>query len=209
MADNARLFLKLDGPTGQIRGESRVASLRDWIEIDDWDWKLDPSSNRDEREAVRPSVLSFSKQMDRASTGMLQAMQKGDLLSASIRMDDASLRLFDLGVALEKVRVLSYEMRTESSDKRLSVEERWSIDYDAVVFRYRPDADAGTMEVRLQRPPGSPTAVPDDKARMFKEMTGDLSMQELTPVWDRIKELRAGRATDRSAAGKDDDDGPR
>lgn len=160
MAEKARLYLMLTGASGPIKGESKVLGMRDWIEIDAWDWEIDPDGDRDDRQAIRPSVLSFSKQMDRASTGMLSAMTKGDLLTATIRLDDASLQMFDLKLELQKVRVVSYEMRSEVADKHMSIEEQWAFDYDSMSFDYRPDGKSGAMQVRLVRPPGSSTRHP-------------------------------------------------
>ncbi|QHJ00985.1 hypothetical protein GT347_25140 [Xylophilus rhododendri] len=191
MAENARLFLMLTAPSGAIKGESLVAGKRDWIEIDDWNWKLDPSSNKDDPEAIRPSVLSFTKTMDRSTTAMLSAMRNGTELSASIQMEDASLRLFDLRVRLDKVRILSYEMSTQISEKRLAVDETWTFDYDTLLLEYQPDLKSGAMQVRLTRPPGSSTERPDDTERKFKELSQDMSVQDLARVWAQMTQVRA------------------
>ncbi len=191
MAESARLFLKLTGPAGQIKGESVVADKRDWIEIDDWSWDLETSGNKDDTQAVRPTVLSFGKTMDRATTSMLGAMQNGTLLSASIELDDASGDMFDLNLHFKDVRLLSYDLRTEVADKRVGVSEKWSMDYSSVRFEYKPDSRSGAMNVELVRPPGSSTNVPDDKEGKFRELSADMSVQDLQDVWKKMDEVRS------------------
>ena len=160
MARRARIYLMLQGPSGDIRGESEVVPMQGWIELDDWRWQLDAGSRHADRQAVQPSVLSIAKRMDRASTAMLQAMRRADVLTASLCMQDASLQDFDLTIKLDKVRITQYEMHTESDGLRMRVEERWTLDYDTVLFSYRPDHRTGTMQVALIRPPGSSTQAP-------------------------------------------------
>jgi type VI protein secretion system component Hcp len=194
MAENARLFLLLTAPSGAIRGESRVADKRDWIDIDDWSWKLDPSANKDDPEAIRPSVLSFTKTMDRATTAMLTAMAKGTVMTAAIQLDDASRSMFDLSLRFDKVRLVDYEVSTEIGDKSQSVQETWTFDYASVLFEYRADTRSGAMQVRLNRPPGSSTRAPDDREQMFRELSQDMSVQDLNLVWNRMKEVRENSA---------------
>jgi type VI protein secretion system component Hcp len=191
MADNARLFMLLSDPSGPIKGESRVVGREDWIELNDWNWELEPARNKDDAKAVRPSVLSFTKIMDRATTAMLTAMRKGTVLSASIRMEeDASLDMFDLNVQLDKVRVLSYDVSTQPGDTRLEVVETWTFDYDSLSLQYKPDAKSGTMAVQLTRPAGSSTESSHGKARKFEELSEDMSVQDLALIWQRMEEVR-------------------
>jgi len=175
MARQARIFMLLQGPSGDIRGESEVVPMQGWIELEDWRWQLDAGSRHADREAVQPSVLSISKRMDRATTAMLQAMRRADVLRASLCMQDASLQDFDLTLKLDKVRITHYEMHTESGALGMRIEERWTLDYDSVLFSYRPDHKAGVMQVALVRPPGSstlppPAHDPPEKTRAAQEL---------------------------------------
>jgi hypothetical protein len=97
------------------------------------------------------------------------------------------------------VRILSYEVGTQISEKSQAVEETWTFDYASVLFEYRADARSGAMQVRLNRPPGSSTQAPDDRQRQFKELSEDMSVQDLNLIWARMKEVRESSADVRKA----------
>ncbi len=53
MARQARIFMLLQGPSGDLRGESEVVPMQGWIELEDWRWQLDAGSRHADREAVQ------------------------------------------------------------------------------------------------------------------------------------------------------------
>jgi len=204
MAEQARLYMQLSRSTGPIPGDSVVTGMKGWIEIDDWSWSLQRKTNADSTEAIEPTKLSFTKRMDRASTSMLLAMHGGDLLTATIKMDDASLVMLNLVIKLHKVRIIGYKVKTQASDKRTEIEEDWDFDYESILFDYRPDLKSGTMSVEIDRPPGSSTTSPNEKLNKFLELSKGMKVEDLEPIWKQIV-AKAKEDADKPEDAKDKD----
>ena len=129
MSAVANLLMKIGVKGGStIKGESTIANFEDWIELDEWNWTLGfqtPSEGKrsgERSEESVPSVLSFGKLMDRASTGMLNAMDKGDELTVTLEMADVSDEPFRLKITLERARLNEYDANFKTDDKGVSLE---------------------------------------------------------------------------------------
>ena len=158
MSAVANLLMKIGVKGGStIKGESTIVNFEDWIEVDDWNWTLgfqtssEGKASGQRREESVPSVLSFGKLMDRASTGMLNAMKQGDELTVTLEMADESDEPFRLKITLESARLNEYDANFKSDDKSVSIEESWGLDYRTIKFEYFIANEPGPQVV-LERP---------------------------------------------------------
>lgn len=186
MSESSLMFMKLSGAKlGRIEGQAEVAEHKNWIELDDWNWSLEP---RSEDDSIEPSIFSFSKLMDSASPTMLKAMETGDELSATIVVEDSSMSMFELTIHLQKARVTKYDLTAKTDEKTSSIDETWDFDYETIIFEYRADARSAPSVVRLRRPPGAST---ESSSKIEKEMseffTRGLDMASLDEMWERVK----------------------
>jgi type VI protein secretion system component Hcp len=159
MSAVANLLMRIVVKGGStIQGESTIVNFEDWIEVDDWNWALgfqtgsEGKASGERTEESVPSVLSFGKLMDRASTGMLNAMSKGDELTVTLEMADVSDEPFRLKVTLESARLNDYDANFKTDDKGVSIEESWGLDYRTIEFEYFIANEPGP-QVKLERPP--------------------------------------------------------
>lgn len=195
MSAVASVHMKIEGPKGEIRGESRVKDFAGWIELDDWRWAIgfqappdakgSGTSHRNE-EAV-PSVLSFSKLMDCATTGMLSAMTRGEVLTVTVSVVEASEEPFRLDILLEHARLTAYDADFKSEEKLATIEESWSLDYRKINFAYAIGSKAGPEAV-LKRPRWATTDKP--KGALEDEvgkLTDNITPDELEALWKKIK----------------------
>jgi type VI secretion system Hcp family effector len=196
MSAVANLHMKIVGANaGEIQGESRINKFAGWIEIDDWTWETayqkPPGGTEHEKEPV-PSVLSFSKLMDRASTIMLKAMITGDLLRVTISMDEqVTDDPFGLTIVLEDARLIEYDADFKTGDKQLSVEEKWSLDYREIRFTYKVGGKAAP-DARLQRPSWASNDKADGaggvKASVLKLTDSITIKMELDDIWTTLEQ---------------------
>lgn len=187
MSEHARLFMKLTGEDGRlIAGDASAMGMKGWIELEDWNWSMRRKSGQTDANAVEPTKLTFSKSMDKATHRMLRAMSTGEALTAMVKLDDASLHLFNLTLHLSKVRILDYKFSTQASDKSMSISEDWGFDYESILFEYRQDIQKGAVEVEILRPPGSSTDSPDETKRKFVELFTDLKVEPLESLWQEV-----------------------
>ena len=192
MAENSRIFLQLTSPSsGKIKGECSVDEYEDWIELDSWNWSLGRAKNEDA--TPEPSLLSFSKLMDRSTTAMLKAMLSGEQLRAKLAVDDGSVDvLFELTVMLEHVTVREYTFNTQVGEKGATVDEEWVLDYRWITFEYQADAKSGVKSVKLHRPLDASTDIVSDNKRSELKKVGmellaqGISQTDLKTLWEEM-----------------------
>jgi type VI protein secretion system component Hcp len=205
MAESSLLFMKISGPKGPIHGDCKVRmqdkDYRQWIDVDDWRWTLKNNDKAKEtREArasagatpsqvVEPSIFSFSKLTDSATTEMLAAMQRGDRLKVTLVVEDASLELFDLSIKLEDARFTSYQVSARAGEKQMAIEEEWNLDYKWIIFEYQADKQSGMSDVRLYRRPGLSTDAPEKKESQLIELAlhSGFDRKTLQEIWAKIE----------------------
>ncbi len=193
MAETSLLFMKLSGAkTGLIEGQAELAEHKNWIELDNWTWGLEPKADDD---SIEPAIFCFSKLMDAASPTMLKAMGSGDELSATIVIEDGSLSMFELTIHLQKARITKYDLVSKVEDKRGSITEEWEFDYETIVLEYRPDARSAPSIVRMRRPPGAATESSQKKTKEIIELARGLDMETLDDIWLKIKAQQASGET--------------
>lgn len=192
MAEHAKLFMKVETNTGTlIEGESTVAGFQKQIELEDWSWSLKRERSEGKLskpgEARKPAIeglgsivpepLRLSKQTDKSTTALLNALTSGQLLRVWITLTEAAQTqsnlsvAFDLVVSLTNVRVLSYSLDGETDDDSGEAKESWVLNYETIRFRYKAPDKAGQMTVELTRKPGDSTDVAERK--------GDLSDDDI------------------------------
>lgn len=209
MAEHARLFMSLTSATsGEIKGESLDREMRDWIELEDWNWSIKAAKN--DSDLAEPSVLSITKRLDRATPAMLKAMQLATPLKALIKVEDSSQQMFALTLELWDARIISYKVDVKEDDKSVEIEEDWDINYTTVDFEYQPDKQSGKVEVSMERPAGASNTSPNDRLSKFLALSKDLDMkvQDLTSLWDELKkavEEDAKKTADDKNKKKDED----
>jgi type VI protein secretion system component Hcp len=167
MAENARLFMRLDVKNGSwIKGEAAAKEFAEQIELNDWSWTLSRKTSGDDSASnalgeIEPSVFSFDKRMDMASTPMLTVMEKGQLCKATITLEEASEAEFEMKIVLDDIRIHQYELEGESDEKSGELKEKWVFNYRTIRFDYRPTGQPGAMNVELTRKAGASTEVPE------------------------------------------------
>jgi type VI secretion system Hcp family effector len=209
----AKLFLKLVGTqAGPIKGESQVFNYVDQIEIDDWSVKFEKESNPETGDTLNvPSVISFGKLLDRATTPMLLAMLIGDSLTATITLEEVAADQFGLNVTLEDARLLNYSMDAKDQEKSTSVEETWTLDYRKIKFQHQSDNRRGTSVYELSRPAWASTKSPNsgkDKVSEIAKLAAEFEPGALDEMWSRVKELivknREGKTSSEKSQAKSD-----
>ena len=104
-----------------------------------------------------PSQLTVGKLMDRASTGMLGRLASVNEATVRLWMSDVSEKPFRLEITLERARFSEYDAKFNSTEKSVSVEEEWTLDYRKIKFAYflgnkpGPQVELNTARVGLAR----------------------------------------------------------
>lgn len=152
MSSVAKLFMKVTGArSGEIKGGAEDEEFKGQIELAAWNWALGKADS--ETGGVEPSVFSFSKTMDRASTSLLGAMASGEELAVVVSLEEASDSEFELVLTLSKVRVIDYTMSATNDTASGRVTEEWVFNYNAIRFDYKPTPQEGKMTAVLTRAP--------------------------------------------------------
>jgi len=201
MSNVASFFLKLTiGQPGagekRILGEATDASYKHQIEISGFNWDLARTSASSSATgssasrlstSVEPSILKFSKPMCRATSGMLSAMETGELLTAVFTLEEDSDTDFKLELTLTKVRILDYSMEMDETE----VKENWQAEYEIVRFDYTPNYKSGALTVSLTRHAGASTESPGDQAAAGKihALAQGMKPAELKPLIKKLEQL--------------------
>ena len=159
MSAVANVLMKIELAGGKtIDGESTIVGHEAWIDVDDWKWEMKfekPESSKGSGGSIAmvsvPSQLTVGKLMDRASTGMLGLMASVNEATVRFWMSDVSEKPFRLEITLERARLSEYEAKFNSTEKSVSVEEEWTLDYRKIKFAYFLGNKPGP-QVELDRP---------------------------------------------------------
>lgn len=160
-------FLELIDQGGtRVDGEITRDKWAKWIEITDWSWNAADKEVKDAAaqglssgNRIEPSVFSISKPPDRSTIRFLSAMHGGEIFKRATFLlfeelsgqRDAGSSGFHLEVILTDVTVIKYSVSANASDKEVTLEEEWDLNYKTVTFKY----DKGKTQVQLTRPPGA------------------------------------------------------
>jgi type VI protein secretion system component Hcp len=167
----------------EIKGESEGHKHDYWIDVTSWNWDVSDESLKNSGTAkdttargatsgaarasagggevgIQPSLLTFTKSVDRSTTRLLLAMDEGHVLQkATITLLEELLDVnrkyreaFRLDVVLEDVKIVSYRLSVRASEHRVDLEETWGLNYTTIKFDY---VSAGGMNAKFDRPPGS------------------------------------------------------
>jgi type VI protein secretion system component Hcp len=183
-----------------IKGESEGHKHDEWIDVNGWDWDATDESQKKSGATkdtpvkgaasgaartsagagdvgIQPSLLTFTKSVDRSTTRLMLAMDEGHVLQkATITLLEELLDVnrkyresFRLDVVLEQVKIVSYRLSVRASEHRVDMEETWGLNYTRIKFDY---VSAGGMNAEFTRPPGS------DKGGAAKPEVDTVQMQK-------------------------------
>jgi len=172
-----------------VAGESEASEYEGHIDIAGWDWGVTDNASKKtgastgstskspapakasvEEVGIEPSLVTFSKPVDSATTRLMKAMcfaEKFKEATFTVREELVSLRdsddAFVLHVRLEKPSVTSYKLTGRSQEHRVDLEETWTLNYEHIEFLYQPRKQVtsagkvriGAGKVQFERPPGS------------------------------------------------------
>lgn len=155
----SRLLMQLkDASTSanlRIAGEAADKDYRDQIQIMSIGWAMGRGNAKgvgETRGAAQPEEFTFRKEMDRASTAMLNKMRHGVRLSAVVTLDSLEDSTFKLTLRLNNVRIVDYQINGKDGDKSGEIVEDWSFTYDEIVVDYSPTA-RDNLTTRQKRAP--------------------------------------------------------
>ena len=202
MSAVANVLMKIELAGGKtVDGESTIVGHEGWIEIDDWKWEIKyekPESGKGIGGGIGmvpvPSPLTFSKLMDRASTGMLKEMASVNEMTVRMWMADVSDQPFRLEITIQRARLSDYDAKFNSNEKSVSIEEDWTLDYRKIKFAYFLGNKPGP-EVELKRPAwASPGKAKGDQGNeeVIKFIRAQLALNpsetELNKLWEKMKD---------------------
>lgn len=146
------------------------------IDIKGWDWRVSDqaadstsskgkssksgASDADAPEAgVEVGTLTFHKVVDRSTTRLMRAMDRGEelqeatfvLLEELVDVRDQRGGAFRLHVILEKAVLVRYSLNGEADEHRVELEETWELSFSKITFAYE---SAGVF-VSFDRAPGT------------------------------------------------------
>jgi type VI secretion system Hcp family effector len=207
MSSVAKLYMKLTGKAqGWIKGESETEYFEDQIEIDDWSWSVQTrtastssgsasrpggASSSAEGSTTEPSIFSFGKLMDSATTNMLTAMQSGELMEAEITLQEMSRGSFELKVVLYEVRVVDYGLNGKLDKSSGEIDETWQFNYSRIKFDFKPTARrdgavAGVMTVDATRSSLASNKAPDTPSEEMMKLAGKLNVADWSALMPRL-----------------------
>lgn len=179
MALAASHYLKIEREDFPIDGESEGLGHEGQIDVQGWDWDVsdksaDPTASKSlasggaaagqtkasaggtEEVGIDPSLFTFTKPVDSATTALMKAMNGGEVLTrATFELVEEMVDVknpFQLLVVLEKVTVVSYKLGGRASEHRVDLDETWGLNYTTISFDYK---SAGGLGASFKRNPGS------------------------------------------------------
>ena len=221
MSAVANVLMKIELAGGKtVDGESTIVGHEGWIEIDDWKWEIKfekPESGKGFGGGIGmvpvPSPLTFSKLMDRASTGMLKEMASVNEMTVRLWMADVSDQPFRLEITIQRARLSDYDAKFNSNEKSVSIEEDWTLDYRKIKFAYFLGNKPGP-EVELKRPAwASPGKAKGDQGNeeVIKFIRAQLALNpsetELNKLWEKRKDeaKKKSNSHEEDTSGKEKD----
>jgi type VI protein secretion system component Hcp len=205
MAVAAAHYLEiLDKEGYRVDGESEGLEHEGQIDVTSWNWDVSDksaaksgastnvasrggvagptkaSTDGTEEVGIDPSLFTFTKPVDAATTRLMKALNGGEvlkrvtfeLLEEMVGAKNERLDAFRLRVVLERVTVASYRLGGRANEHRVDLDETWELNYTTISFHYE---SAGGMNAVFQRNPASTKRAAsksegDDKQQMQKKI---------------------------------------
>ena len=179
MALAASHYLKIEREDFPIDGESEGLGHEGQIDVKGWDWDVSDksaattasknlssggaaagqtraSAGGAEEVGIDPSLFTFTKPVDSATTALMKAMNGGEVIPrATFELVEEMVDVenpFQLLVVLEKVIVVSYRLGGRAAEHRVDLDETWGLNYTTISFDYK---SAGGLSAIFKRNPGS------------------------------------------------------
>lgn len=190
MAANAVLLMKLTGSSsGWIKGESEFKSHTDYIELTDWNWSIEQKDENPE-----PSVFSFSKLMDRASTAMLSAMHSGETLTVELVMEDTGGDYFHMEVLISKALIIDYSFDAQAEEAAGEITERWKLHYGTIKISHREDPAKGLVSFEVKRSSDASTSTSEETVGKIRELGAKMEARTAKELFERlVREIEEGK----------------
>jgi type VI protein secretion system component Hcp len=144
------------------------------------------TGNAGRDDSVEPTPIRFSKQTDRSSTRLMQALGKGEIfpsakftLRQELRFGTAAQE-FLLELVLEDARLTSYTFGATASEHDVELSEQWSFAYKSMYldFKNAPGRQAPGIGPVFEMAPGSNTPAPTQPQPSATQQQGQLNQQQ-------------------------------
>jgi type VI protein secretion system component Hcp len=166
MASGELYLLVKDDVGAAIEGDVTADGFVGQIDLNNWGWALKLLSDEDSQGKSNPSVLKFSKPVDRSSTRLMRALHDRTVLQeAQVTMAQRVALPTSTGgrgeTALHKplrlvfkhILVIDYSLSVSSSDKAVEMEEDWTFDYRQMEVHYIGPERRGTKTFQTGKRP--------------------------------------------------------
>ena len=185
-----------------VAGEATAKGHAGDIEITAWSWN---ASNKEIPNAdgsgsgsgsrVVPSLFSFDKGPDRASTRLMQALTNGEIFSKATftlyeelaGTQEATGGDFHLTVVLSNVVVVKYTLSGTSGDKEVTLDESWELNYRTIDFNW----NKGAQQARLTRRPDDALDSAESPVMELVKKARSLSLDERKDLIAKLGSLGA------------------
>ncbi len=144
------MFLKIDGSRqGAIKGEAQDAGHKDEIDVLGWTWGME--GNRIHGQASAKTVvhdLKFTKQVDKASTGLMSALRSNEVIKKAVltvRKSSGTKPIEYYTITMEKGRITSLVQQSGEEGGAATINEEVSIAFSKVAVDYTPQGDDGKV----------------------------------------------------------------
>jgi type VI protein secretion system component Hcp len=197
---SATLLLKLQGPSGQIKGESQVDGYEGHIVLESMSWTIEIKDDK-----PTPSGISFSKFADRASVPMLQLLQSCKAApSAEILIEEDSVDSeLEVKFRLTQVRLMTYSLTGKVDEKSGSMEERWTARADKLRLDYRSYAGKVSIPFEIDFDPRAEAKSPEqaNEDEVLEMALKKVQPNRLDALIKRIQQADAKRKLEHKPAG--------
>jgi type VI secretion system Hcp family effector len=141
MASEIYLALKLAAAKEDVvAGDVQAAGHEGQIDVDEWSWKaklIDALAESGKAHRAEGDPLTLKKRFDRSSTILMRAASKQTVFpQAVITMRQRADHKLKLTVALETVRIRTYELTVTDTASAVTMEETLTLSFDVIRIKY-------------------------------------------------------------------------
>jgi type VI protein secretion system component Hcp len=166
MASGELYLLLKDDVGAAIEGDVIADGFAGQIDLNNWGWNLKLLDDEDSQGKSNPSLLKFSKPVDRSSTRLMRALHDRTVLQEAqvtmaqrIALPTSSGGRGDpvvhkpLRLVFKHILVIDYALKVTSSDKAVEMSEDWTFDYRQMEVHYTGPERRGTKTFQTGKRP--------------------------------------------------------
>ncbi len=166
MASGELYLLLKDDVGAAIEGDVTAEGFVGQIDLNNWGWNLKLLDDEDSQGKSNPSVLKFSKPVDRSSTRLMRALHDRTVLQEAqvtmaqrIALPTAQGGRSEpavhkpLRLVFKHVLVIDYALKVTSNDKAVEMAEDWTFDYRQMEVHYTGPERRGTKTFQTGKRP--------------------------------------------------------